>query len=99
MSDSIYFLTKDKKLEIHHKGDVYSAKIPLRFTLSLMQHLKNFYLKVTRHPERLHAYALVDQKDDQVKLVYLTHKEIQNVWNRPIKMTKPTKIVKKGKRK
>lgn len=91
MSSSQYFLTKDKKLEIHHEGDVYSGKIPLRFSLSLSGHLKNFVLTLTRHPLRLHKYILQDLKDEQLKYIYLTHKEIQNVWNHPIKATKKTK--------
>jgi hypothetical protein len=93
---SKYFLTKDKKLEIHQEGVVYSAKIPLRFTLSLMQHLKNMLYTLTRHPLRLHKYILQDLKDENLKYVFLTHREIQNVWDHPVKAAKkPPAPVKK----
>jgi hypothetical protein len=96
---SHYFLTKEKKLEIQEQNQIYRAKIPLRFYLNPWALLKNLVLTIIKSKKRLRAYSVYDQKDKKTKIIYLTHNEIQQVWNHPVAeraISKTPSIIKKG---
>jgi hypothetical protein len=95
---SHYFLTKDKKLEIHENNVIFRAKVPLRFRLNPLEFFKNIAFIIVKSKKRLRPYTFIDQKDNQEKKIYLTHNEILQVWNHPIKEKAPI-ITSKGKKK
>ena len=92
---SIYFLTKEKKLEIHEDNQIFSSRIPLRFELNPLEYIKNLFLILIKSKKRLRSYTVKDQKDQKRKKIYLMHSEIQQVWNHPLKAPK-TPIIKKS---
>lgn len=82
---SQYFLTKDKKLEIHEDNQIYRAKVPVRFFLNPLDFIKNAFYIVSKSKKRLRSYSVKDLKDQKRKTLFLAHFEIQQVWNHPIK--------------
>jgi hypothetical protein len=82
---SQYFLTKDKKLEIHEDDQIFRAKIPVRFFLNPLDFLKNIFFIISKSKKRLRPYSVKDLKDQKIKTLHLAHFEIQQVWNHPIK--------------
>ena len=95
---SHYYLTKDKKLEIHENNVIFRAKVPLRFRLNPLEFLKNVAFMIVKSKKRLRPYTFIDQKDNVQKKMYLTHNEILQVWNHPVK-EKPAIINTKAKKK
>lgn len=93
-TSSQYFLSKDKKLEIHEGNSLYRSKVPIRFHLNPFSWIKNLGLRLVKSKRRLKAYRVLDLKDAQTKTLYLTHIEIEQVWKRPVKeknLAKPKK--------
>lgn len=84
-TSSHYYLTKDKKLEIHENNLIFRAKVPLRFSLNPLNFLKNLAFTLIKSKKRFRSYTCIDQKDNQEKKIYLTHNEILQVWHHPIK--------------
>lgn len=97
-TSSHYYLTKDKKLEIHENNQVFRSKVPLRFRLNPLEFIKNVAFMIVKSKKRLRPYTFLDQKDNQTKRIYLTHSEILQVWNHPVKEKAPI-ISNKTKRK
>lgn len=95
---SHYYLTKDKKLEIHENNMIFRSKVPLRFRLNPIEFLKNLAFIVVKSKKRLRPYTFIDQKDNLEKRIFLTHNEILQVWNHPVK-EKPAIINPKTKKK
>jgi hypothetical protein len=95
---SQYFLTKEKKLEIHENNMIFRSKVPLRFYLNPVQFVQNIFFMILKSKKRLRKYTLIDLKDQQTKTIYLTHSEIQQVWRHFIeeKMQKAPKIKKQA---
>lgn len=86
---SKYFLTKDKKLEIQEHQNVFRARIPVRFHLNPLEMLMNLFYALVKSKKRLRSYSVRDQKDQKMKKIYLTHTEIQQVWNHPLNESSP----------
>lgn len=92
ITSSQYFLTKDKKLEIHENNQIFRAKIPVRFHLNPWDMIKNAFYILSKSKKRLRAYMVKDLKDQKRKQIYLAHFEIQQVWSRPLKDKAPLAI-------
>lgn len=93
-TSSFYYLTKDKKLEIHENDLIFRAKVPLRFSLNPWQAFKNLAFILIKSKKRLRPYTFLDQKDHMQKKIYLTHNEILQVWNHPITPKAPLNNIK-----